>query len=427
MKHQHQSVTHRVLAAFAVGMMALATACTMKSQEAPPLTGPSEFGLSITVSASRDILTQDGADWSLITITARDANGAPKRGVSLRAEIAVGGVRADFGTISARNLATDSAGVATLVYTAPAANASFGVDTNTIVDILVTPVGSDYGNSTPRLTSIRLVPPGIVVPPDGLQPKFTVTPASPTDHQNVFFDASTSTAPTNNPIASYAWDFGDGGAGSGKTATHSYATSGTYVATLTISDAIGRSASTTQTVNVGQGAGPTVLFTFSPSAPLVRQVVNFNAAATKPASGRTISSYFWDFGDGDQKTTSSALTTHDFLAAGNYTVTLVATDDAGHTGTATVGVAVATDAPVADFTFSPKAPGPNVNVNFNAGASIPAPGRTIVSYFWDFGGFLTSTSATPTVSFPVGDWDVLLIITDSAGKTGRVTKTVSVK
>jgi PKD repeat protein len=115
------------------------------------------------------------------------------------------------------------------------------------------------------------------------------------------------------------------------------------------------------------------------------------------------------------------------MAGGSYTVTLVATDDTGHTGTSTQTVDVASDAPKADFTFSPKAPGAGVNVNFNAGASIPAPGRTIVSYFWDFGGFVTSTSATPTITFPVGDWDVLLIVTDNAGKTGRVTKTVTVK
>ena len=148
-----------------------------------------------------------------MTITAHDSNGAPLRNLSLRAEIAVGGVRADFGTISARNLVTDSTGRATLVYTAPTVGTGPAVDTGTIVDILITPVGSDFGNSSARLASIRLVPPGIIVPPDGLQPRFTFTPDSPTDHQLVLFDASTSRSAPNNAIAGYAWDFGDGGTG----------------------------------------------------------------------------------------------------------------------------------------------------------------------------------------------------------------------
>ena len=90
------------------------------------------------------------------------------------------------------------------------------------------------------------------------------------------------------------------------------------------------------------------------------------------------------------------------MAGGSFTVTLVVTDDTGHTGTSTQTVDVASDAPKADFTFSPKAPGAGVNVNFNAGASIPAPGRTIVSYFWDFGGFVTSTLGNSHDCFPGG-------------------------
>ncbi|MDP9324591.1 MAG: Ig-like domain-containing protein, partial [Acidobacteriota bacterium] len=84
-----------VLAALAV--TAIAAGCTMKSQNAPPLTGPSELGTSITVTVSPDILTQDGSSQSLVTITAHDSNGKPLKNLSLRAEIEVGGVRTDFG------------------------------------------------------------------------------------------------------------------------------------------------------------------------------------------------------------------------------------------------------------------------------------------------------------------------------------------
>ncbi len=311
----------------------IGSACTMKSQEAPALTGPSEFGTSITVAVSPDILTQDGASQSLVTITARDASGAPLRSVSLRAEIAVSGVRADFGTISARNLVTDSAGKATLVYTAPTVGNGSAVDDGTVVDILVTPIGSDFGNSATRQASIRLVPPGVIIPPDGLQPKFTFTPASPTDHQPVLFNASTSTSLWSNPIVAYRWSFGDGATGSGVEATHQYSTAGTYFASLTISDSLGRSATTTQEVDVALGLLPTAAFTSSPTDPLVNQPINFNAALSTAAAGRRIVSYTWDFGDGTGTTTGSTQASHAYAFARTFAVTLTVTDDVGRSST----------------------------------------------------------------------------------------------
>lgn len=411
---------------------AIGSACTMKSQEAPPLTGPSEFGLSITVSVSPDVLTQDGASQSLVTVTARDPNGAPARSISLRSEIMVGGVRADFGTLSARNLVTDSAGRATLVYTAPTAGTGPGVDTGTIVDILVTPIGTDFGNSAARLASIRLVPPGIIVPPDGLQPRFTVTPQSAADHQNIFFDASTSLAPGNNPIASYSWDFGDGATASGMTATHAFSASGTYAVKLTISDEFGRSASTTQTVFISEGLAPSAAFTFSPSSPLANQIVNFNAAASSATVGRRIVSYAWDFGDGDQKTTGSVTTTHDFLTTGVFRVTLTVTDDAGHSGSTTNTVTIGSfSAPTANFTVSPTDPVPTQSVNFNASSSQATVGRVITTYSWDFGdGTPIVTGASPLTSHPYATentFTVTLTVTDDLGKTGSKSQTVSVK
>jgi len=311
--------------------------CTMHEQEAPALSGPSEYSTSIAISIAPDVLTQDGASQSLVTVTARDANGQPLRNVSLRAEVAIGGVHADFGTLSARNLVTGNDGRATVVYTAPSAPA-VAVDNGTLVDIVITPVGSDFNNTTPRTAAIRLVPPGIVVPPDGLKPAFTFTPTGPVDSQPVLFDASASSSAAANPIAGYSWNFGDGGRGTGVTASHSYATAGTYVVTLTLSDALGRTAQKSDSVSVSAGVSPTAAFTSSPSDSLVNQPVNFNAAGSKPAPGRTIRSYAWDFGDG---TFGSGITTsHAYGLPRSYVVTLTVTDDSGKKGTTTATVSV---------------------------------------------------------------------------------------
>ena len=322
------------LSALIVATMCVAagSSCTMKNQEAPPLTGPSEFGTSINVSVSPDVLPTDGGSQALVTVTAFDANGSPLRNVSLRSEIRVNGTIADFGSLSARNIVTDSAGRAMLVYTAPLVQG--GVDTGTIVDIGVTPSGTNFANAVTRTASIRLVPPGVIVAPDGLQPAFTFTPTNPLESQPIFFDGTSSRAPAVNPIASYRWDFGDNRSGSGATQTHAYETAGTYTVKLTIFDALGRSAFTTQSVTVGASVSPTASFVFSPTDPVVNQQVNFNGSASIAAAGRKIVSYTWDFGDGAPLVSGAdPLANHSYTLARTYTVTLVVTDDIGRKGT----------------------------------------------------------------------------------------------
>lgn len=80
---------------------------------------------------------------------------------------------------------------------------------------------------------------------------FTVTPASgATAGSSVSFDASGTTG--GRPPLTYAWDFGTGTfTGSGQTTTHTFATAGTYVVRLQVTDALGRTATTTRTVTVG--------------------------------------------------------------------------------------------------------------------------------------------------------------------------------
>jgi hypothetical protein len=57
---------------------------------------------------------------------------------------------------------------------------------------------------------------------------------------------------------SYAWNFGDGTTGSGATVSHTYATAGTYTATLTVSDGRGGSATDSAIITVNPASSPTV-------------------------------------------------------------------------------------------------------------------------------------------------------------------------
>jgi PKD repeat protein len=79
------------------------------------------------------------------------------------------------------------------------------------------------------------------VPP---QASFTVTCTGLT----CTFDGSGSADPAGS-IASFAWDFGDGTTGSGKTASHAYGRAGTYTVTLTVIDNAGASGSISKAVH----------------------------------------------------------------------------------------------------------------------------------------------------------------------------------
>ncbi len=323
--------------AAAAGILALASACTLSDQDPPPLTGPSEFAQSIVIAVSPDVLPQDGASQSFITVTARDANAQPIRNLTMRTETQVNGTPVDFGRLSARNVVTGNDGRATLVYTAPPSPA-VAPDDFLLVDIVVTPFGSDFNNSAQRSASIRLVPQGQVALPFDLVAAFTMTPLTPVDGQTVLFDGSTSTG----TISEYRWSFGDGGQSSGRTASHAFSLPGTFVVTLTLVDPYGRTQSKSQSITVSPGGQPTAAYVFSPTNPRVGQSVNFNASASRAPAGSTIASYTWDFGDGSPRvTTASPVVSKTYGTAATYTVTLLVTDSSGRTATVSITMQIA--------------------------------------------------------------------------------------
>jgi PKD repeat protein len=65
----------------------------------------------------------------------------------------------------------------------------------------------------------------------------------------VSLDGSASSDP-DGTVAAYAWDFGDGQTGTGRTTTHSYGAAGTYTVKLTVTDNAGASGSVTHPVTV---------------------------------------------------------------------------------------------------------------------------------------------------------------------------------
>jgi PKD repeat protein len=407
------------------GVALLIPGCTSKKQPAPALTGPSELALSFSVQASPDVLRQDGASQSRITILARDPAGQPVRSLAVRVEVAVGGVIVDYGQLSAKNLVTGADGSTQVVYTAPNPSPDPSSQGG-VIEIVITPVGTNYANTVMRSVSIRLVPPGVILPP-GTPPKpaFIFSPSAPQVLSEVLFDASSSTSAS--PLVSYNWNFGDGTGAAGPIARHAFQQPSGYTVTLTVTDDTGMSASVTHSVTVSSAAVPTASFVFSPATPAAGQEVFFNASASVAGSGRRLVGYDWDFGTGRTGTGISTSKTYD--SAGDYIVTLVVTDDVGQKATTSKTVKVGGADPFADFSVSPSDPTTGQIVNFNASASTSSVG--LKSGTWDFGdgtGLPNSTSISAQHAYTTpGTYVVRLTVTDNKDRTATTTKTVTVK
>ena len=254
------------------------------------------------------------------------------------------------------------------------------------------------------------------------QGMFLLAPGTPTasftascTYLSCSVNGSGSTSP-GSAITSYAWDFGDGQTGSGATTSHTYGSAGPYTVTLTVTNAAGVSASTTQQVTAT--AIPPPVASFQPSCSYLSCSFD-GSGSTSP--GSSITSYAWDFGDG--QIGSGATTTHSYASAGPYTVTLTVTNTQNVSSSITGQVnAAAPPAPTA--TFTPTCAGQSCSFN---GAGSTAPGSAITSYAWDFGDGNTATGATATdVYANPGTYTVTLTVTNTQGLTGSSTQQVSV-
>jgi PKD repeat protein len=165
---------------------------------------------------------------------------------------------------------------------------------------------------------------------------FVTSPASVSPGQQVFFNASSSTAAPGHFIAGYAWDFGDGASGSGVTTSHTYQQAGSYAVVLQVTDDVGRQNTNSVTVTVGPGGGGpgpgtgplTASFTVTPSTPTHGVSALFDGSASRAAAGHQITNYEWNWADNTPSSSGLLpVTSHIFAAAGQYVVTLTVTDD----------------------------------------------------------------------------------------------------
>jgi len=165
----------------------------------------------------------------------------------------------------------------------------------------------------------------VTAPPVNVAPTASFT-SSCTDLTCSFNGSGSSDS--DGTISSYSWSFG----GSGVTASNTFAGTGTYSVTLTVTDNNGATGSSTQNVSVTAppvNVAPTASFTSS----CTDLTCSFDGSGSSDSDG-TISSYSWSFGG------SGVTASNTFASAGTYSVTLTVTDNNGATGSSTQNVSV---------------------------------------------------------------------------------------
>ncbi len=228
-------------------------------------------------------------------------------------------------------------------------------------------------------------------------PAFTVSTTQPCIGAVVSFNN------TSTDIVSSSWTFGDGGTSTATSTTHSYADTGAYTISLTVTD-INNCTSTLTYGGYIQTGKPQAAFTVVDSVSVcVPFLAQFYNASTGSAT------YNWTFGDGHSSLVPSP--TNNYTIPGIYNAQLIVTSAYGCKDTANQTIKVY--GYPGGFTYVPTNGCSPMNVHFTS-SLVNVPNIT-----WDFSdGVIITTSGSDTISHTYatpGAYVPKLILSDNAG------------
>src|SRR3989441_1423148 len=296
----------------------------------------------------------------------------------------------------------------------------YGLPGNYTMTLTVT--DNDQGLSASTSRVVTVLPPVAV---------FSWYPPVPLMNSTVFFNAGYSYDP-DGYIVSWRWDFGDGTGSGGNSSgnftggtpypTHAYASFGSYVVTLVITDNAGLTASANHTLYVN--APPVAVITPSRSVGKVGTSVVFSANASHDPDDR-ITAFAWRFSDGS--TASGPWVVHVFASPGTYDVSLLVLDAYNATGFAELSYAVILPkSPVSVMAWSPSRPVTGQTVTFDGSNSLD-PDGVITTYIWEFGDGTVGHGRTAAHNYTdAGTYTIELVVLDEDGFSNRDVQTITV-
>jgi len=202
----------------------------------------------------------------------------------------------------------------------------FGIGTRSSVDVRVTFPDGRVTTRTGVTPQSRIsIQPAVGVAPTAV---ISASPTSAAIGQSIAFDGTGSSDP-DGTIASYAWDFGDGAQATTAIANHAYASAGTFIARLTVTDNSGSIGTASVTISIADVSAPIVSISGSVFTPTVSDNVGVVRVE-------------WYFDGALSATTTTApfsYTLNLTPVAGSHTIIARAFDSAGnHTDSSTLTV-----------------------------------------------------------------------------------------
>ena len=264
--------------------------------------------------------------------------------------------------------------------------------------------------------------PGSYSPPSGCYPYFyydnlilTSSSATNLTQTGSFCMNNLQLQTTNNPTSTYQWYYG-GVALVGQTAAtlqisaNNYP-SGDYTLVENFSDG------TCGSMDINLPPPPTVTANFSTTSQCSGVALNFTDAST--ISSGTITSWNWNFGDGNTSTLQNP--THTYNADGTYAVQLITADAGQCSDTVVINVTLFPN-PTSIISYIFSNSGLNApsgclieTIQFADSSTIASPDN-IVGWSWDFGDGNTSILQNPSHQFATsGNYTVQLIVTSNNG------------
>ena len=215
---------------------------------------------------------------------------------------------------------------------------------------------------------------------------------------------------------SYSWNFGDGNTSTQPSPTHTYNAYGNFTVTLIVTNSSGCTDTLLQPAFV-RIQRPVISFPALPQRGCVPYTAAFSATINTLDN---VTSYLWNFGDGN--TSTQANPTHTYPNQGNYTVSLTITTSTGCTETYSLGNAIVVGRiPVIDFAASPN---PVCAYQPVAFTSTVSEGDT---WAWDFGAGNPSNNPNPVHLYTdTGSYTVSLTVTNN-GCAATLTKSQFVR
>lgn len=218
----------------------------------------------------------------------------------------------------------------------------------------------------------------------------------------------------------WRWEFGNGARSSQQNPGAIYTEPGTYTVTFIAGNASG-SDTVIQTAYIQVYGKPEVAFGASPVAGCLPMNVLFNDSS-KAVSG-TISSYIWDFGDGQISAQPAPL--HTYTTAGNYDISLTVQNSYGCKQSVQKKALVQVANKVAaNYNYSyVNACQPPTRVQFNNTSTAD----NALQYQWSFGDGSTSAAHAPEhVYNTAGDYTATLIATSATGCTDTLIQHITI-